>query len=302
MGRLMHAAFVAVLLAAPWFASPVAAAAEITDDRGLRSQWAAPPQRIVSLLPSVTESVCALGACGWLVGVDNYSNWPAQAAALPHVGGLEDANVERIVALRPDVVLLSRSARVTERLEALGLRVLAFEPDSLADMQRVLGQLGALLGRQAQADALWRDMDAGVAKAAASIPAQARGQRVYFEVASAPYAASESSFIGQVLSRLGLANVVPGSMGPFPKLNPEFVVRANPQLIMLGDRNTVALATRPGWQGIDAIRGKRICVFTPAQGDVLVRPGPRVAEAAQIMADCASRMANAGQAAEGAAK
>ncbi|MBS0339862.1 MAG: ABC transporter substrate-binding protein [Proteobacteria bacterium] len=289
----------ALLLAAHW----AAAAAEITDDRGQHSQWAQAPQRIVSLLPSVTESVCALGECKRLVGVDNYSNWPAEVAALPHVGGLEDANVERIVSLRPDVVLLSRSARVTERLEALGLRVLAFEPDSLADTERVLGQLGLLLGRQAQAAKLWRDMDDGVAKAAAGLPAQARGQRVYFEVASAPYAASESSFIGQVLSRLGMANVVPASMGPFPKLNPEFVVKANPQLIMLSDRNVVALHTRPGWQGIDAIRHQRICVFTPAQGDVLVRPGPRVAEAAQIMADCVVRMSKPPQApAQGAAK
>ena len=156
--KLLRRAGLAVLLL---LAVQRAFAADITDDRGQRSQWPQAPQRIVSLLPSVTESVCALGACGRLVGVDNYSNWPAQVAALPHVGGLEDANVERIVSLRPDVVLLSRSARVTGRLEALGVRVLAFEPDSLADMQRVLGQLGALLGRQAQAEALWRDMDAG---------------------------------------------------------------------------------------------------------------------------------------------
>lgn len=265
------------------------AATEVVDDRGQRSQWSKAPQRIVSLLPSVTESVCAMGACDRLVGVDDYSNWPPQAKALPHVGGLEDANVERIVALRPDVVLLSRSARVTGRLEALGLRVLAFEPDTLADLQRVLGQLGVLLDRDAQAKALWRDMNDGVDRAAAGLPAKARGTRVYFEVASTPYAASESSFIGQLLTRLGAANVVPGSLGPFPKLNPEFVVKANPQLIMLGDRNTVPLATRPGWQGIDALKRERICVFTPAQGDVLVRPGPRMAEAAQLMADCLAR-------------
>ncbi|SFM46408.1 ABC transporter substrate-binding protein [Variovorax sp. OV329] len=279
-----------------WLAGHAAAAeTQVVDDRGQRTQWAQPPQRIVSLLPSVTESVCALGACDRLVGVDDYSNWPAQAKALPHVGGLEDANVERIVALRPDVVLLSRSARVTGRLEALGLRVLAFEPDSLADLQRVLGQVGALLGREAQAQALWRDTNAGVDQVAASLPAQARGQRIYFEVSSGPYAASESSFIGQVLARLGAANVVPGSMGPFPKLNPEFVVKANPQVIMLGDRNTVPLSTRPGWQGIEAVRRGRICVFTNAQGDVLVRPGPRVAEAAQIMADCLASKPAAGE-------
>lgn len=271
-----------LLLATSW----AFAAQLVVDDRGQRSQWDKPPSRIVSLLPSVTESVCALGDCARLVGVDNYSNWPPQVSALPHVGGLEDANVERIVALRPDVVLLSRSARVTERLEALGLRVLAFEPDSLPDLQRVLGQLGVLLGREPQAQALWRDMNDGVSQAAAGLPPQARGMRVYFEVASSPYAASESSFIGQLLARLGATNVVPGSLGPFPKLNPEFVVKADPQLIMLGDRNTLALDARPGWQGIDAMRNGRICTFTSSQGDVLVRPGPRMAEAARIMAAC----------------
>lgn len=281
------AALCLLLLACPW----ALAATQVVDDRGQRSQWERPPARIVSLLPSVTESVCALGDCDRLVGVDDYSNWPARAASLPHVGGLEDANVERIVSLRPDVVLLSRSARVTERLEALGLRVLAFEPDSLPDLQRVLGQLGALLGREAQAQALWRDMNAGVDKVAKSMPPEVRGMRVYFEVASTPYAASESSFIGQVLSRLAVANVVPASMGPFPKLNPEFVVKADPQVIMLGDRNTVPLSARPGWQGIDAMRHGRVCVFTPAQGDALVRPGPRMAEAAQIMGDCLRRQA-----------
>ena len=206
MKFLRRAGLAAVLL----LALQRAFAADVTDDRGQRSAWPQPPQRIVSLLPSVTESVCALGACGRLVGVDNYSNWPAQVAALPHVGGLEDANVERIVSLRPDVVLLSRSARVTGRLEALGVRVLAFEPDSLADMQRVLGQLGALLGRQAQAEALWRDMDAGVAKAAVGIPAQARGQRVYFEVESAPYAAGESSVDPIIYDRV---EIVRGATG-----------------------------------------------------------------------------------------
>ncbi len=271
-----------------WLAGPAQArgAVSLVDDRGVEVTLAQSPRRIVSMLPSLTETVCALQACERLVGVDSYSNWPAAVQALPRVGGLEDANVERIVALKPDLVLLAKAARVTDRLEALGLKVLTLEPRSMKDMERVLGQLGRVLDREAEAAAMWLQIDGGVNRVAAALPASARGKRVYFEVSSGPYAASESSFIGETLARLGAVNVVPGSLGPFPKLNPEFVVRADPQVIMVGDRNAVALAGRPGWGRIDALQAGRICVFTPAQGDVLARPGPRMAEGAGIMADC----------------
>ena len=96
-------------------------ALQVTDDRGVAVTLARPPQRIVSLLPSLTESVCALGACARLVGVDRYSNDPASVQALPKVGGGLDPNIEAIVALRPEVVLLATSSRAASRLESLGL-------------------------------------------------------------------------------------------------------------------------------------------------------------------------------------
>lgn len=258
---------------------------DITDDRGATVRFAVPPQRIVSLLPSLTETVCALGRCAQLVGVDRYSNWPESVRSLPQLGGLDDANVEGIVALRPDVVLLARSARIIARLESLGIKAVALEPDSHASTQRVLLAVGALLGVDGAAR-VWSGIDAATDAAARSVPAHARGTRVYFEVNSAPFAAGEGSFIGETLARLGVANVVPAALGPFPQLNPEFVVRANPDVIMVGDRGSAALAQRPGWSGIRAVREKRVCLFTPEQSDVLVRPGPRMAEAAQLMANC----------------
>ncbi|RUP34364.1 MAG: ABC transporter substrate-binding protein [Curvibacter sp.] len=263
-------------------------AIELQDDRGVAVQLAQAPQRIVSLLPSLTESVCAMGGCGRLVGVDRYSTWPASVQALPHLGGLDDANVEGIVALRPDVVLLAKSARVTPRLEQLGLKVVALEPRSHADVQRVLGKIGAVLQvPEAQGAArIWRQIDAEVSAAAQSLPPRVRNARVYYEVNRAPYAASESSFIGETLSRLGARNVVPASLGPFPKLNPEYVVRANPDLIMIGDRNFEGLAQRPGWERIRAVREDRVCRFSAAESDVMVRPGPRMGEAARLMARC----------------
>ena len=257
----------------------------LTDERGVTVHFAAPPQRIVSLLPSLTETVCALGRCARLVGVDRYSNWPASVRSLPQLGGLDDSNIEGIVALRPDVVLLARSARVTARLESLGVKVVALEPDSHAGAQRVLLALGRLLAVP-DAPRIWADIEAAMAAAVQSVPAHARGARVYFEVNNAPYAASEASFIGETLARLGAVNVVPAALGPFPALNPEFVVRANPDVIMLGDRGGLALAQRPGWAAIRAVREQRVCVFSAAESDVLVRPGPRMAEAARLMARC----------------
>lgn len=273
------------LLCVLLFVARIATAGQVTDDRGAVIEFAQPPQRIVSLLPSLTEVVCELGACDRLVGVDNYSNWPAQAAKLPHVGGLEDANIESIVALRPDVVLLAASSRGLARLQGLGLKVVALEPKTLQDVQRVIGKVAQVIGSD-QGPRLWARIEGGVESAARELPAAQRGTRVYFEVNSAPYAASESSFIGELLARIGVANVVPGKLGPFPKLNPEFVVRADPQVIMVSDRNAQALNARPGWERIQALREGRVCVFTPQQGDVLVRPGPRMAEGAQLMVRC----------------
>ncbi len=265
--------------------APAQAALQITDDAGVVVQFERAPQRIVSLLPSLAETVCELGQCARLVGVDRYSDFPASLKKLPQVGGGLDPNIEAIVALRPDVVLMATSSRAAERLRALGLKVVALEPKTHADVQRVMLKIGQLL-EVPDAQKIWRAIDAAVMAAAQSIPASARGARVYFEVNQGPYAAGESSFIGETLTRLGAKNIVPASLGPFPKLNPEFIVRANPDLIMVGQRNVEGMAQRPGWAGMRAVREQRLCVFPVAESDTLVRPGPRMAEGARIMARC----------------
>ncbi|WP_422011872.1 ABC transporter substrate-binding protein [Roseateles sp.] len=262
-----------------------ARAIDIRDDLGHTTTLAAPPQRIVSLLPSLTETVCELGACARLVGVDRYSNFPASVNALPKLGGMDDTNVELIASLKPDVVFVAVSSRVADRLRGLGMKVIALEPRSYRDVQRVLDTIGLALGVP-DAQRVWRYIEAGVAAAAASVPAQARGLRVYYEVAPGLYAAGTVSFMGETLTRLGAGNIIPPDLGPFPKINPEFVVKANPALIMVGARGAQGLTERPGWHSIDAVRRGRICIFKPEEGDILARPGPRMAEAAQIMAKC----------------
>ena len=266
-------------------AAPLHAEISLEDDRGRPVVLKAVPQRLVSLLPSLTEMVCQLGACERFVGVDRYSTWPESLAKLPRVGGGLDPNIESIVALRPDLVLVAVSSRASERLVALGIPVLALEPKTHADVQRVLDKIGIALGVP-DARRIWRDIDAGVTAAAQTLPASVRGLKVYFEVNRGPYGAGSSSFIGETLARLGASNILPESMGPFPKLNPEFVVRANPDLIMISERSVEGLAQRPGWSSIRALRDDRICIFSARDFDILIRPGPRMDEGARIMAKC----------------
>ncbi len=258
----------------------------IVDDRGRTVTLAAPARRIVSLLPSSTESVCALGACDRLLGVDRWSDFPPQAAALPRVGGLEDTAIERIVALKPDLVLAAASTRAIDRLESLGLVVLALEPKGFADTRRVLESIARAIGAPGEGDALWRGIEARIDAAGARVPASLRGASVYFEVSETPHAAGEASFVGETLARLGLRNVVPAALGPFPQLNPEFVVRAAPELVIGGARNVASMPGRPGWSAIPALRERRTCALEPARYAFVVRPGPRLGEAAEAIADC----------------
>ncbi len=278
---------VALLLAG---CAAVAQSPKVSDGRGAVYAWEQPPQRIVSLVPSLTESVCALGACGALVGVDRFSNEPASVQALPKLGGLDDARVEAIAVLRPDLVLAAPSARVVERLRGLGIRVMVFDTQSHADVQRVLKSLAEVLGVPGRDRQVWAGVEQALADAAARVPQVWRGGRVYFEVEATPYAAGAGSFIGETLSRLGLDNIVPASMGPFPRLNAEFVVRAQPLIVMASRANLSAMPARPGWSALLALRDGRACGFAEAPYELLVRPGPRVGEGAALIVDCLVRL------------
>ena len=265
----------------------------LTDDRGRVVVIEKAPQRIITLLPSLGEIVCELQACERLVGVDRYSNWPDSIKALPKLGGIDDTQLEALVKLKPDLVLLARSSRITQRLESMGITVVALEPQNQEDMRRVIQLIaGALHLPQPQdrAHALWQSIQQKLDATALRVPAKAKGMRIYFEAGSGYFAAGETSYIGETLKRLGLLNVVTPAMGAFPQVNPEFVVKANPQIIFMGERTATDLKARPGWQRIEAIAQQRICAFTPAQSDIVVRSGPRIPEAADLMVACLKRM------------
>jgi iron complex transport system substrate-binding protein len=282
-----------------WALQTQAAPLQAQDDRGVTVTLAQAPQRIVTMLPSLTEAVCELQACDRLVGTDRYSNWPERVKRLPKAGGLDDAQVEQIVALKPDLVLVSGSARVIPRLEGLGLKVVALETKSHADMRRVLRTVATLIGTPTErADAMWQGVQQRIDAAARRVPTALKGQRVYFEVESSPYAAGPVSFIGETLQRLGLANIVTPELGPFPKLNPEYIVRAQPDIVIASRRNLDAMGGRPGWRTLKALQQGRHCSFDSERYELLIRPGPRLGEAAEMLADCLARLPAAAATAE----
>ena len=268
-------------------------AVALRDDSGREVRLAHPAQRVVSLLPSLTETVCALGACGRLVATDRYSDWPVEVRSLPKAGGLDDAQVEEIVRLRPDVVLVSRSQRITGRLQELGLQSVALDTETFAAIAHTVALIGQVLDLPERAALLNREIDLKVRtlSEAAHSHRHGPGPSVYVEVDGAPYAAGADSFIGEMLARLGARNIVTPDLGPFPRLNPEYVVRHDPDVIIVTEEELPRFTERPGWDRIRAVREQRVCSFPPEVRYLIERPGPRVADGMQALETCLERVA-----------
>ncbi len=266
-------------------AAPAAQAHAVRDQQGRTVEMARVPQRIVSLLPSATESLCALGACSRLVGVDAFSNHPPEIAALPRLGSVSAPQFEAIVRLKPDVVLMSHSPPLMARLAQFGIAVVVLDAQDLAGIRAQWQVLDSLLQQQ-RGDDLFARLQAELGRIAAGMR-QLPARRVYLEIDATPYAAGPASFIGELLAALGASNIVAPAQGAFARLTPEYVVRQNPQLIIhTAETSARDLAQRPGWAATDAVREGMICSLGRADTDLVSRPGPRLAEAAAVLARC----------------
>jgi iron complex transport system substrate-binding protein len=265
----------------------------VRDDSGREVRFAHPAQRVVTLLPSLTETVCALGACARLVATDRYSDFPAEVRALPKAGGLDDAQVEEIVRLRPDVVLLSLSQRIAGRLQELGVQSVALDTQTFAHIAHSVALIGQVLGLPERAAALNEEIDRNVHAVSETARAHRHGPgpSVYVEVDRAPYAAGAGSFIGEMLARLGARNIVTPDLGPFPRLNPEYVVRHDPDVLIVTEEELPNFAERPGWDQIRAVKEQRVCSFPPEVRYMIERPGPRVADGMRALEACLERVA-----------
>lgn len=244
------------------------------------------PQRIISLMPALTEAVCLLGACEFLVATDRHSDWPVSIQKLPKLGALDDTSLEAVIALKPDLILSHPGGRLNARLKTLGYPVLELRSDNLQDIRQALLEIERKLGadQPARASKLWEEAQSAL-HAQAKTLALSRTTKVYIEVDSALYAAGPASYLGELLTALGAQNIVTNALGPFPKIAPEFVLAQQPEVIMQMHSGT-SLAQRPGWRSLNAIQQGRLCQWSAEHLNILVRPGPRVAQASALMAAC----------------
>jgi len=246
----------------------------LRDDLGRTVTLQRRPQRIVTLLPSHTETVFALGAGRCVVGVDDFSDEPPEVATLPKLGGQFDTPLELLHSLAPDLVLASEAASSVRALEGSGLIVWAGSARRFDDVFRIIDVIGQLIGRRSEGARLVERMRAQIDGVAQEVGARER-VRVYYELDPSPYTVGPSSFIGVMLAKAGGDNIVPTEFGEFPKINPEFVVSSDPSVILGASLDEVS--DRPGWATITAVRAARVYKLAPWEAALVARPGPRLA-------------------------
>ncbi|WP_309570457.1 ABC transporter substrate-binding protein [Deinococcus sp.] len=252
------------------------------DDLGRTVTVKAEPMRIISMLPSTSETVCALNVCDRLVGVDQYSDFPAQLSKVPKVGDLFTPNVEAIVAQKPDVVLVSKYSKLDGPLTQAGITVVAVNPETYDEVFSKTLLLGKILNREAAAKALVTTMARDIAKTEVLARAAVNKPTTYFEIDPTPYSIGPQSFLGVLLTKAGARNIIPESMGDFPKVDPEFIVKSNPQLMLGLDAKTAA--ARPGWAGLNAVKSSKVIAIPAELNTMLGRPGPRLPAALRALA------------------
>jgi iron complex transport system substrate-binding protein len=251
------------------------------------------PRRVITLLPPLTEIVCALHECARLVATDRYSDWPESVKTLPKTGGLDDPQIEQILLLKPDVVILAHATQVENRLRALGVPTFEVKTETYADLSRTVAAIGLLLGVPERAEEVHGDIERSLAAAVedAKLSLNGRTPLVYYEVDNGPYSAGPDSFIGWMLKQLHAQNIVTADLGPFPRLNPEYVVVHNPDVIFASPTEAHNLGHRAGWDHIRAVRENRICTYPRAVQDTIEHAGPRMPEGLRALADCLTRVA-----------
>jgi iron complex transport system substrate-binding protein len=249
--------------------------------------FAAAPKRIVSLSPSATETLYAIGAGRQVVAVDELSDYPRRAPRTKLSG--YTPNVEAIASYRPDlVVLVFNAGDAVAGLRRLGIRtVVQPAPINLEQAYRRIRLLGTVTGHPRQAGALVRRMRADVARAVASVPR--RRLSVYHELTPDYYSATSRTFIGRIYTLFGLRNIAdaaPGSASGYPQLSGEYIIAANPSLIVLADgkccgQSAATVAARPGWSAIAAVRNRSIVAIDDS---IASRWGPRVVDFVRAVA------------------
>jgi iron complex transport system substrate-binding protein len=251
------------------------------------------PQRIVSLAPSITETLYAIGAGPQIVGRTDYDNYPPEVEAVPSVGGFDASaiSVETIVALEPDLVIGGSiyQADLANTLQDAGLTVIVLEPENITDILTTIQILGDVTGHIGEADAVITDMRVridAVTEKIAAIPEDDH-PLVFYEVWHEPLmTASNKTFIGELIVLAGGVNIFGNLEEAYPTISAEQIIEENPSIILgpssHSDQLTAAMiAARSGWESLKAVQDEAIVII---DGDIISRAGPRVVDALEAIA------------------
>jgi iron complex transport system substrate-binding protein len=266
--------------------------ASFTDGLGRQIKLDHIPQRIVSLAPSNTEILFAVGAGSQVVGRDDFSDYPEAVKSLPKVGGTDKYNNEQIVALHPDLVLAAEinTPEQVKALESLELTVYYLKnPATLEEMYGNLETVAKLTGHEADAATLADSLEARVAEVDNKVAAVTERPSVFYEIDATdpakPYTAGPGTFIDLLIQRAGGTNIAGTLKDQYPQLSLEQVVALNPSFIVLGDSlygvTPDAVKARPGWGSLSAVKNGNIF---PVDDNLFSRPGPRLVDGLELLA------------------
>lgn len=248
--------------------------------------------RIVSLSPTATEMLYAIGAGDQVVAVDSFSTYPAEATSKVTELSAFEPSAEAILGYDPDLVLISNDMnKITEQLTAADPGITVWTGAAAAtldDVYRQVEELGAATGRSDAATALVADMKSKIESATAGVTAP-EGASYFYELDNTLYSVTSNTFVGSLLKATGIANVADGVQegNDYPQMNAETIIKANPSIIFLADtkccgQNAAEVAKRPGWSGIDAVKNGNVVEL---DDDIASRWGPRVVELVIQMAE-----------------
>jgi iron complex transport system substrate-binding protein len=275
-------------------AVPIARSIILTDSLGRTVALTGPAQRVVSLAPSNTEILFAVGASAQVVGRDETSDYPTEALSLPTIGGWSGFSTEAIVALQPDLVLAQgggfNSPELVASLEGLGLTVFVLpNPPTIEAMYTNLVTVGVLTGHEGDAIILIEILKERVALVDEKIQPISYGPTVFYELDASeptkPFTAGPGSFVDLLITRAGGINIGAGLQGQWAQISLEQLVVANPAIIILGDaaygETPAKVAQRPGWGTLTAIQNGQVFPF---DDNLISRPGPRLVDGLESMA------------------
>ncbi|GAA3936713.1 ABC transporter substrate-binding protein [Actinoplanes auranticolor] len=255
------------------------------------------PDRIVSLAPTATEMLFAIGAGPQVVAVDDQSTYPPEAPRTD-LSGFKP-NAEAIAGRDPDLVVISDDLeKIADQLGKLKIPVLlAPAAKVIDDSYRQIDQLGALTGHRDESAALVTRMRTEIDKIVRGVPPRTEPLSYYYEIDETLYSATSKTFIGSLLAPFGLTNIADaadpdGSKNGYPQLSPEALVAADPDLIFLADtkccrQSAATVKQRKGWSQITAVRQDRIVAL---DDDIASRWGPRVVDLVRAVADAVARV------------